>query len=191
MYTSKYNSVDEVLDALNKEEIDPYTAHQIMNSELNSYVDNHNVFTMGDNPWYFGEEQEKLYNNLLARYQSKHALTWQAEQLQNLGLSNAGVLQTGASHTAQDFSNVASNKANRLNNIANAFIGMASRMGSAGIHGDSLYAVRNTASQAASTLAHSASSALKSDFDASRANYWADNYMTKEDKDLLKFFDGR
>lgn len=185
MYTSKYNSTDEVLDAINRGEIDPYTGQNILNSEMNSYMDDHNVFTVGDNPWYVTESQEKALNNLLARYQSQHALTWQAEQLQNLGLSNSGVLQTGAAHTAQDMSNVAGNKANRLHNIASAFIGMASRMGSAGIHGASLKAVKATASQAASTLAHSATSAL----DKSYNNF--PSMSKKETDELMSFFDGR
>lgn len=186
MYTSPYNSTDEVLDAITKGEIDPYTGQQILNTEANAYLDNHNVFNMGHNPWLINEQQEKSFNNLLSRYQSQNALTWQKDQLEKMGLSAAGVLQTGAAHTAQDMSNIASNKANRLNNIARSFIHMAGSMGSAGIRGAALDAVKGAASTAASRFAHSASAAMnRSD------SYWSNTHTTKDDDELLAFFDGR
>lgn len=169
-YDAGYYNAAMVLDAVNTGKLDPYTAQLYLSS----------------NPGFMhlNEEQEKTFNNLLARYQSQNALTWQKDQLQNMGLSAAGVLQTGAAHTAMDMSNVASRQANRraqvLTGVANSFINMAGRMGSAGIHGQALRAVKNTASSAASTLAHSAQFGLdKPDMSA------------KESEELLNFFANR
>lgn len=138
-----YNSAAEVLDAVNRGALDPYTAQYYLTTGARGYM----AMT---------EEQEKYFNNLLARYQSKNGLIWQAEQLQALGLSNAGVLQTGAAHSAQDWSNVASRKADRAHKTALSMIDMAGRMGSAGIHGAALSAVKSAAGKAATLTAHSA-----------------------------------
>ena len=146
-YRAGYTTAAQVLEAVNSGKLDPYTAQLYLTSGKNGYMN-------------MSEEQEKYFNNLLARYQSQNALMWQAEQLQALGLSNSGVLSTGAAHTAQDMSNVRTQKANRAANIATSMINMASRMGAAGIHGTALNLVKNAAGQAATTLAHSASNSL-------------------------------
>ena len=145
-YDSGYYSAADIIAAVNAGKLDPYTAQIFLSS--------------GGRPYEMSSEQEKAFNNLLARYQSQNALTWQAEQLQALGLSNAGVLQTGAAHTAQDWSNVAQNKYNSRVGMANSLISMAGRMGAAGIHGAALQAVKGAASTAASTVAHTARSAI-------------------------------
>lgn len=103
------------------------------------------------------ESQTQSLNNLLSRYISQNNLNWEAAQLNKLGLSSAGVLQTGGAHTAVDMSNPATSKAERRHQTSMKLIDMAGKMASAGIYGTSLGLVRRSAAKAASLFAHSAS----------------------------------
>lgn len=136
-YAEGYKNAADVLAAAGRGEIDPFHAQELLANAANRSLE-----------YRMNEEQTQYLNNLLARYQSQHALTWQAEQLQALGLSNAGVLQTGAAHTAQDMSNPAKSRADRLKSIANTLIDMTSRAVGAGIHGVAIQGLKDTASEA-------------------------------------------
>lgn len=135
-YVAGYKNADAVLEALAYGKIDPYLAGYYLSSAAENLE------------YRLTPEQEKLYNNLLSRYNSQNDLIWQAEQLQALGLSNAGVLQTGGVHTASDMSNQSSERVNRMKSIANSLIDMTSRTIGAGIHGAALQGLKDTASDA-------------------------------------------
>lgn len=186
MGSGTYKNAGEVLTAIESGSLSPYEGQIILSNNAATWDSNFGLGTSGSNPWNLTPAQEKSFNNILSRYQSQNALLWQGQQLQQLGLANSGVLQTGAAHTAADMSNQANNKANRTASIANSMINMAGRMGAAGIHGAALTAVKGSAAQAASTLAHSASSAL-----SKPDKYWMSDRMSKEDQELLDYFDGR
>lgn len=160
-----YYNAQDVLTGLTNGELSPYEAQLILSS--------------GALQMRMSSDQEKLFNNLLAEYQRRTNLMVNAEQATKLGLSNAAVLQTGGAHSAQDWSNQATKKNELKTSIANSMISMATRMGSAGIHGAALSAVKNVAGSAASSIAHSASSALRS------------SMSKKEEEELMAFFDGR
>lgn len=114
----------------------------------------------------------KMLNELISRedtanaqdyesYLMQNGLLWNASQLQQLGLSNSGVLSTGASipnvaAADTDFSNPAERNVEMLSHLANNFISMSGRMASAGIYGSALKAVRSTAGKFAAQSAHSA-----------------------------------
>lgn len=136
-YAEGYKNAADILSAAGRGDIDPYHAQELLSNAANRSLE-----------YRMSEEQNQYLNNLIAQYQSKHALTWQAEQLQALGLSNSGVLQTGAAHTAQDMSNPARNRADRLKSIANSLIDMTSRATGAGIHGAAIQGLKDTASDA-------------------------------------------
>lgn len=148
-WSEGYKSAAEILAAAGRGDIDPYHAQELLSNAAGRSLE-----------YRMSEEQTQYLNNLLARYQSQHALTWQAEQLQALGLSNAGVLQTGAAHTAQDMSNPARNRADRLKSIANSLIDMTSRAIGAGIHGAALNSLKDASSDAIEGVVHTTRTTL-------------------------------
>ena len=157
-----YKNVNDVLNAVYGGEMDPYEAQILIANNSKKFQNEHFISPVGPsyNPWEFTSDQEKALNNLLSRYNSQNSLTWQAEQLQDLGLSNSGVLQTGGVHTASDMSNQTARardaKLQAFSRVAGSMISMAGSMAGAGIHGAALAAVKGAAGQAASLTAHSA-----------------------------------
>lgn len=148
-YYDKYGTTGSgtLMELVNSGQIDPYTAQTMAAN--------------GGRLYELSPDQEKALNNQLSRYNSQNNLMWNAEQLQQLGLSSAGVLQTGGVNTAVDMSNQSNNRLLRRQEMANSLINMAGRMASSAIHGGALAAVKGAASSAASMVANSAYRAMR------------------------------
>lgn len=131
----------------------------------------------------FSPEQEKFIDNMIANQSTEEARQYDeymrdtsylsaGSQLQSLGLSNSGVLQTGGavSQGVATADNVKSNLAqqnaiNRYNQkmgLAKQLLSMTSQMASAGIYGSAIGAAKHAASTITSATAHSAYKALSS-----------------------------
>lgn len=142
---------------------------------------------IGDNPrgGTLNPEQEKWLDNEIARENTQQQQNFEltsrdtsllsaGSQLQQLGLTASGVLQTGGAsagvqgstadishHSAsQQRQQARINKYNQQMGLAKSLIGAASSMASSGIYGAALGAVKHAGSQIAGAAAHSGLQAL-------------------------------
>lgn len=136
-------------------------------------------------------EQEKWLDNLIAQQNVESARDWEdymssndllraANQLERLGLSSSGVLQTGGSAAngvaAADNvkSNVGLQRYSMRMSLAKQLLSMTSSMASAGIYGKALGAAKQASSVVTSAASHSAYGALSGigkASDAGRSNF--------------------
>lgn len=173
--------IDEML-----EQIQRMTQHT--NIDNSSLIDSiRNAYQSGDyralqgifagSGFRISPEQEKWLDNMIAQqgtlenraYETANAeqnLLREASQLQKLGLSSSGVLQTGgvmpnAVATADNSkTNVALQRYSQRMMIAKQLLSMTSSMASAGVYGASLNAAKKASSVLTSAASHSALSHL-------------------------------
>lgn len=126
-------------------------------------------------------EVEKWLDNMIAQQNTQQNQAWEEQQastnllkagsqLESLGLSSSGVLQTGGSNVngVNTASNVMSNlaqqnklaKYNQKMAIARQLLSMTSSMASAGIYGSAIGAAKQAAGVVTSSAAHSAYGAI-------------------------------
>lgn len=123
-------------------------------------------------------EQEKWLDNMVAAQNTQSARNFEEHmgstdilragaQLESLGLSRSGVLQTGGSGTngvaAADNvkSNVALDRYNQKMQLARQLLSMTSSMASAGVYGHAIGAAKKASSVLTSAASHSAYKVLK------------------------------
>lgn len=151
-------------------------------AELQGYLhsgDFRNIQGMLSGTEFMSPEREKWLDNMIANQNTEEARVNEREmrdtdylsvgsQLEQLGLSSSGVLQTGASHqnvAAADNvkSNVALQKYGQKMAIAKQLLGMTSQMASAGIYGSAIGAAKKASGVLTSAAAHSAYGALNAE----------------------------
>lgn len=118
-------------------------------------------------------DQEKWLDNMISNQNTNEARAYDTQmaetdllragkQLQELGLSASGVLQTGGSASSgvgiasNSKSNIALERYQQRMNVARQLISMSSSMASAGIYGHALGAAKKASSVLASQASHSA-----------------------------------
>ena len=114
------------------------------------------------------ENQKTQADNEFQRSMRDSAYTSAASQLESLGLSASGVLQSGGASSGvssaaagHPTTNIALQRYNQNMAIAKSILGMTSQMASAGIYGSAINAARKASSVITSQASNSALKALK------------------------------
>ena len=173
---SGYSSADEVIQALQAGKIDAMEALRILSTYYWWYLKTHpeimDIISM-----YAGRENTATATSTEEEFM-KNNLLWQALQLEQLGLSNSGVLQTASgvpsvnSASAGFKYNSSAQQFSDLSKLAGNMISMAGRMASSGIYGNALQAVKKTAASASSAAANSARPAISAIHHRKTVSHW-------------------
>lgn len=144
---------------------------------------------IGSSPYFVSSpESEKFLDNMIANQNVEEAyqreidardtsLLSAGQQLQQLGLSSSGVLETGGASSGVSGSVASNSKTNTALEryqqkmlLARQVLGMTSQMASAGIYGSALGTAKKAASVLTSAASHSAYKALYDRWDYILAN---------------------
>lgn len=176
MPESSSNFIDEILRQLNQYAGFIPQVGQMINDIKSAYGSDDYRTLQGifaGSAFNLTPDQEKWLDNMISNQNTNEARAYDTQmaetdllragkQLQELGLSASGVLQTGGSASSgvgiasNSKSNIALERYQQRMNVARQLISMSSSMASAGIYGHALGAAKKASSVLASQASHSA-----------------------------------